>query len=99
MVVKLQNLDDLGVDIGVVLGEVAEETLGAAEESSFILFAVNDLRMLVRDRDVCETSRLTCLSMLWRLGIWATMFLSKMVWTRTWTVRCLPSMPKSLALT
>lgn len=43
VVVELQDLDDLGVDVRVVLGEVTEETLGTTKESPFVLLAVDDL--------------------------------------------------------
>lgn len=53
-----------------------------------------------KERDKKEKSggTRTCFNMPARLGICAQMFLSKMVCTRTKTLRCLVSMPNSLAL-
>lgn len=64
MVVQLQDLDDLGVRVRVVLGEVAEETLGATQKGALVLLAIDNLGLLVCNRPLYGAGMFTCLSML-----------------------------------
>jgi hypothetical protein len=44
VVVQLQDLDDsLGVDVGVLLGEDTEETLGTTKQSLFVTLGRDEL--------------------------------------------------------
>lgn len=72
VVVQLQDLDDLRVRIRVVLGKSTEQALSASEEGPLMAFRSDDLGNIsdfMFQIRVCARLRLTCLSMLARLGI------------------------------
>lgn len=82
VVVQLEDLDNLVKDVGVLLGELADEALGTTEEGLLVALRGNKLvdtiskGAILRWSEQCEH---TCFIMPARLGIWARMFSSKMV--------------------
>lgn len=102
-IVEMENLDDLLENVGMCLAESAKEPLGTTQKGSLVALGRHDLPAELVGFSESEAAqqdapeRLAFCSMLLRLGIWAQICWSKMVCTRTKTVRCLASMPKSIA--
>lgn len=98
----VEDQEDLGgliVEGGVFLTTGTDKTFNATKEGLLVLLGCDQLENVVRVwmRD-SDSDVLTFLSMEARLGICLTMLSSKIVWMRTMMVRCLVSMPSSLAL-
>lgn len=108
LVVQAKDLDNLVEEFRLAFDALANEALGAAQKGLLVtLRFTDDLQATIVSLSWntnkhfwdMKNQGLTLCSMLARLGIWVRMWSSKRVRTSTWTVRCLLSMPSSLALT